>query len=328
MCRSRMQVYAARIFPIAFISILAVAVSSALSPDRRLLALVPPGSQVVAGIAASHVGGQPDSFLLITHNNAVDLQDFFALTGSDASRSIHQVIFTAAADRASDLTEHSLLASGHFDRAKIFRSAGGKGANLSQYRGIPVLVVSPFERERGTFYDMRGLVVIDSDVVLFGTLITVQQELDRHMDRSPSDSSIVERLSRMRGDDETWCLLATSGHGDEIQNALRQLDPTLAGMVENGGAFQFGIRYGVHIEFEYEISAASLANAQDVSESLAISLGGAIPNASSFFREPGINKNVDVIHGVVKVSRQRYEAWLAGLSANMLHGSVFLHLEK
>ena len=192
----------------------------------------------------------------------------------------------------------------------------------------PVLVVSPFERERGTFYDMRGLVVIDSEIILFGTLITVQQELDRHMDRSPSDSSIVERLSRMRGNDQTWCLLAASGHEDEIQNALRQFDPTVAGMVENGGAFQFGTRYGVHIEFEYEISAASLANAQDVSESLVISLGGAIPNSFSFLRQPGIYKNVDVIRGVVKVSRKRYEAWLAGLSANMPHESVPLHLAK
>jgi len=52
--------------------------------------------------------------MLVTHNNTVDLADFFALSGADSSRSIHEVILLAAADGTGGLGEHSLLASGHF----------------------------------------------------------------------------------------------------------------------------------------------------------------------------------------------------------------------
>jgi hypothetical protein len=34
----------------------------------------------------------------MTHNNTVDLEDFYALTGADSSRTIHQIIFVAVAD--------------------------------------------------------------------------------------------------------------------------------------------------------------------------------------------------------------------------------------
>jgi hypothetical protein len=266
-------------------------------------------------MAAPQSGGQPGSFLIVTRNNTDDLQDFFALTGSDESRRIHQVILTAAGDRTGSLSEHSLLASGHFDEDRVFRPAGGDGGSLTQYRGVPVLVVPPFDRERSTFKDMRWFAVLESDVVLFGTLATVQQELDRHLDGSTSDPSIVQRLNRMRRSDAIWCLLAASAHGDEIQNALGKLNPALAGMVENGGAFQFGIHYGAHVEFEYEVTAPSNANAQDISNSLATSLRGPTAKASSRLLRTGIAKNGDPVHAVVKVSRQRYEAWLAEIPA-------------
>jgi hypothetical protein len=311
-----MQVRAVRVLLMALIPLFAGASSSALSPDPRLLALVPPGSQIVAGMAAPQSGGQPGSFLLVTRNNTTDLQDFFALTGSDESHTIHQVILTAAADQTGNLTEHSLLASGHFDQPRVFQSAGMNGASQSKYRGIPVLVVPPFERERSTLKDMRWFVVLGSDLVLFGTLATVQLELDRHLDGSASDPSIVQRLNRIRRNDEIWCLLAALAHGDEIHNALGELNPALAEMVENGGAFEFGIHYGAHVEFEYEVTASSNASAKAVSQSLAISLGGPTANPSPLLLRPGIAKDSSVVHGVVKVSRLRYEAWLAEISAS------------
>jgi hypothetical protein len=267
-------------------------------------------------MAAPKSGDHPPSFLLVTRNNSADLQDFFALTGSDESRSIHQVILTAAGDRTGSLSEHSLLASGHFDQDRVFRSARGDSASQSKYRGVPVLVVPPFEREHSILKGMRWFVVLGSDVVLFGTLDTVQQELDRHLDRSASTPSIVERLNRLRRNDEIWCLLGPSARGDEIYNTLGELNPALADMVENGGAFQFGIHYGAHVDFEYEVTASSNASAQAVSQSLAISLGGPTANPSTLLLRPGVAKDISVVHGVVKVSRSRYETWLAEISAD------------
>ena len=99
-----------RRLPILSFPFILVGIATA-SPDPRLLSLVPPGAQLVAGIIAPPTQGQPDNFVLMTHNNTVDLEDFYALTGADDSRTIHQIVFVAMTDNSGQLTEHSLLVS-------------------------------------------------------------------------------------------------------------------------------------------------------------------------------------------------------------------------
>lgn len=79
-----------------FFSMIGVDLSSAMSPDIRLMSLIPPGSEVIAGIRAPLVGGLPSNYLFITKDNRIDLADFIAMSGSDQSRIINQVIFTAS----------------------------------------------------------------------------------------------------------------------------------------------------------------------------------------------------------------------------------------
>jgi hypothetical protein len=296
-------------------SFFAVAISSAVSPDPRLLPLVPPGAQIVAGMSAPSGKGQPDSFLLITHNNTVDLDDFFALSGVDDSRTIHQIIFVAAADRTGNLGEHSLLVSGHFDQSRIFRSAVDGGASIDAYRGTSVLAVKPFAREPGAIKQVRWLAIFEPNVVIFGTIASVQQELDRHLAGSVPDSSLLQRLGRLRREDETWCLLASAARSAEIRNALEAVDPRLAALVQNGGGFQFGIHFGGHVEFEYEVTPSSGANAQVVGHSLGQSLAGPGAGASSFSARPDTTAGGDSVHGVVQLSKNRYDAWLKEVSA-------------
>ena len=66
------------------------------SPDPRLLQLIPPESRIVAGMISPTQTGQLSSFLLVTQSNELDHKDFLALTGGDASLSIHAVVFVAA----------------------------------------------------------------------------------------------------------------------------------------------------------------------------------------------------------------------------------------
>lgn len=117
--------------------------SSAAPPDPRLIALVPPRTPVISGINAMPHELQPDYFVLLSHNNAVDLQDLLALYGADGSRAIRQVVFVAIANTDGELREHSLLVSGRFDQARIYKSATESGAILIHYRGIPVLEIEP-----------------------------------------------------------------------------------------------------------------------------------------------------------------------------------------
>ena len=85
------------------------------------------------------------------------------------------------------------------------------------------LVLQPLERNRGTSNEVRWLAVIESNVAVFGTIASVQQELDRHLDHSAADLSLRQRLARLRRDDETWCVLAAFVHNYETRRALGSL---------------------------------------------------------------------------------------------------------
>jgi hypothetical protein len=304
---------ASKLLLIVLFGFFAVAPVPAVTPNSRLLSLVPPAAAVVAGMRASSTGSQPGNFLLITHNNSIDLDDFIALTGVDPSRLIEQVIMVAAEDGRGGLTEHSLLASGHFNQALIGRSAAGGSA--TRYRGIPVTVVQPFARERAHFNDVRWLAMIDSDVTLFGSITMVKQELDRYLSRSVADPFLVQRLARLRADDDTWCVLTRHVYSDTIGAVLELLDAKLADSLQDGDTFLFGIHYGRRVEFEYEFNTPRSVGADAVSRSLVQSLAGQDVADTSQFSASAVGRNDRVVHGALKVSRARYDAWLEEVTA-------------
>jgi hypothetical protein len=297
---------------LAFLACLAVRGSSAA--DLKLLSLVSPGAQIVARIGAPSSPSSTDNFVLMTHNSGIDLKDFYALTGADSTLVIHELIFVAAADTAGQLSEHSLLAGANFDRERIYRSAVDNGSAATRYRGVPVLVIKPFAREHGEFSEVRWLAILEPDMLLFGSIASVQQELDRYLTGSAVDPRLAARLSRLRRTDATWCVLSVPAWSPEIRGALAVIDPQLAAGLKDGDAFQFGIRYGRHVEFEYEITTNSSTATRSISDTLAQSLVGPEKGLALL---PPIDMSTDnnTVRGIIKVSMTRYNAWLAEVSA-------------
>ena len=306
MTRHGKQKLAIPFFPFIFVGL------AAGSPDSRLLSLVPPSAQMVAGISAPSQPGQPDNFVLMTHNNSVDLEDFFAITGGDGTQIVHQIVFVAMSDNKDQLSEHSLLADGQFDQQKLFKSATGGGATETHYRQIPVLEIQPFARERRVFNDVRWLAVLDSNVLLFGTVAIMRLELDRHLDGSSTDATLSRNLAHLRSKDETWCVLSAPTPNDEIQRALATLNPQLAELAQSGEAFEFGIHYGRRVEFEYEVTAPSAAASHAALSPLIEPPTESVERASLL---PALNitGEANAFHGVVEVSTSRYKEWLSGI---------------
>ena len=305
----------------ALLAIFAVPASWALAVDQKLLSLVPPGAAVVAGMDTPPPKDQPGSFVLITHNNTVDLQDFFALTGVDSRRFVRHAIFVAMHGETSQLGEHSMMAHGQFDQARIYKSAIDGGATLFQYRGIPVVEIEPFAREQAEFHDSRWLAIVDSDLLLFGTIASVRQELDRDLDRSVADPVLEHKLSRFRHDDETWCVLSSANQYPEIEKALSGLDPKLAEVVGKADDFQFGIRYRKQVEFEYEATTTSRTATRALSDSLRESLAGPGKGAS-LLASPVTKSDSSSARGVVKIPLGRFSNWLKEASAPVQKGST------
>lgn len=287
---------------------------SALSPDPRLLSLVPPDSQIVAGGTAPSRPGQGLHFLLIARANHIDFDDFVALVGTDPSHGIREVVFTAtASDPAGNSQQHSLLASGHFDSTRIFASTGAS-SKMSRYHGIPILQVDPFERERAFFPNKRLLAFIDSRVAIFGTAPSVQQEIDRYLTAATPDASITQRLEPLRSTDETWCLISSVALESDILRMMEKLDPAFGELIQNSHSIQFGTRMGRQFEVEYVVNAAPLSDAEDISNSQ-IPIDNAPPGRWSFSsRTVAIPTNA--LRGIVKISKSRYDKWLGEFAAH------------
>ena len=282
----------------------AVVGASSLTLDLRLIQLVPPESQIIASTHFHWPGGQPRSFLLITINNRIDLEDFYAVTGADASRLIDQVVFLAAADADGTLSEHSLLLGGHFNRDAIFRFAESGNARTESYRGEAVLVVPPLARERTKFNQLRWLAILDSDIAIFGTRDSVQRELDRKIANSRPDQSLMERLNRLGHRDEAWCMLPAPSEGGAIASLLDKLDPRLAAVARDGGSMQYGVHFGRRVEITASSNIAALEGSNSASDH---ATSHSRPTHYLLADSP---RDGGGIIAVVKISRRRYDEWL------------------
>ena len=302
-------------FVMLLFSVISAGTAWAISADAKLLSLVPPGAEIVAGITAPRSPDQPDSFVLTTHNNTVDLEDFYALTGADSTRIIHQIVFVAMTDGNGQLSEHSLLVYGHFDQPHLFKSAADGGATATSYHRIPVLEIAPFARERGTFNDARWLAVLDSSVLIFGSISNTRLELDRYLARSQPDASLLRRLARLRSNQQTWCILSSSVRtlsspalDQQIRSVLSTLNPELAELSQLGDEFEFGVHYGRHVEFEYDVTMASTQeNRSDQASHLPSPLE---PAKNALLPELNTVSNAHRLHGVIVVPVLRYNRWL------------------
>jgi len=313
--------HANRTLAMLLFSLISVAMTWA-SPDPKLLSLVPPGTQIVAGVSNPMLHGRTDGFLLMSDEDVVDHRDFISLTGVDDSLIIDQMLFVAGGGDTSESREHGLLMCGHFDQARIFKAALENGAGVSEFRGIRVLVQRPLGRELGTFKGVRWLALIDSTLALFGTISSVQQELDRHLAGSAVDPALMQKLARLRPDDATWSVLGAVQPNDQVKHVLGSLDPTLSNLVQDGDSVQFGVRYGKQVEVEYEITSPSSASAQANLNSLTHSPIGGNLKGSLLLPHQDMTGDSASVRGVVNVAMTRYKAWLVEVAQPAVFGEA------
>jgi hypothetical protein len=218
-------------------------VASALSPDPKILSLIPHNVEIVDGSGASPSKAGLISFLVFRSENAIDLRDFRGLVGVDDSKAIRQIFLVGRTARPSPRFEHSLIALGRFNVGRVYKAAIQNGARPREYRGVEILELAPFSRDGASVNELRWLAVLGSDLAVFGTTSQVCEELDRYLDHVPPDSILVQKLTRMRRDDDTWCLFANLVEKDEIWQALASLDPHILDLARDDWQFQFGIHY-------------------------------------------------------------------------------------
>jgi hypothetical protein len=296
----------------------------ALSPNERLLRMVPPNSPEVAGFRAPTEERSAKYYMVITLWNRLDLDDFLALTGADPERRIHEAVFVSGALDEDEWGTHSLLVQGTFNpEMMMLRLPDGTRVRRHTYRNIPVLVVQPFERERKYLKEVRWLALLDSHFAVFGTIDSVKQEVDRDLDGSSVDSSLTERLSRLNTKNGTWSIVADAKSVTIMTSTMDRLDSKLGRLASFCQSMQIGIQLNgrARLEYEFEVSGLQLERQKPAIAPKAPAVGLSFLNSPT--ESPATRTaRAAIVRGVLKISRDRYERWLADVDMAVMQHST------
>jgi len=294
--------------------------------NSKLLSLVPPGAEIVAGFE-NHLGGHRlGRLLLSTHNDRLDLDDWRALAGVDNKRVIDEVIEVAASSPSGRLTEHLLLVAGRFDRERIFKAAELNGAERRVYEGGTVLLIKPFAREQGEMLDTRWLVILNDRIAMLGTQTMVQNALHRYAAHTDIDMPLMERLSQLRRDVSSWTVLVGTPKTEEGLLST-QPNSVLTRLLDGAEVLMIGTRFGAKIRVDFSLQGRSDHQSEFLTQK-------ATSFADVFAKEPllrsgslqqkqrrfeSLSFEQDRIQGSVSLSEQEFQRWheLGGFARNL-----------
>lgn len=232
--------------------------ASAAPQQSRLLRLVPAGAQIVAGIEDPHNPDSHGRLLLVTHNDNLDFEDWIARTGVDDTRRVDEVIEVAGSSERGELAEHLLLVAGRFDAERIFAAAQRNGAREALYKDTRVLAIDPMEREKDALRETRWMAMLDGgSVAVFGTERMVREAIDRFEERSGVNATLAQRMSRLRGDVNSWDVLAMPSDVLARHIGLGKMNAEWSGALAGSDELVLGIHYGAKARLDFAVHSAT-----------------------------------------------------------------------
>ena len=285
--------------------------------EDRLLRLVPANAAIVAGIQDPHDGDQRGRLLIVTNNNNVDVNDWIALAGVDGRQQVDRLITVAMPSSRGDLAEHLLLARGSFEGGRILNQAERNGGGRSEYRGVRIVELKPFQREEKGMIDTRWLTVLDDNTAIFGTPAIVKSALDRYLSSSVADAALVKQLMTLRPDVNCWSILALPGA--VLARHLR------AGVVDETGAMLLrrisNVAVGMHYGSKERVDFAMRTNSPEAATALAAAMDGRshlMPIADTLrARRAAVSVKQNEVRGSVRVKDKEFGSWLAAVYARL-----------
>ena len=224
--------------------------------NSKLLSLVPPGAELVAGFENHTNGHSYGRLVLATHNDGLDLDDWRALAGVDSKRSVDEVIEVAATAPTGALTEHLLLVAGRFDKERIFNSAELNGAVRRECDGETVMLIKPFARELMEMPETRWLVILDGRIGMFGSQSMVQRALHRYTTHADIDMPLMERLAQLRTDVTSWNVIVASPKSEGSLNKT-QPNSALTRLIEGAEVLTVGTSFGSKVRVDFSLHAGN-----------------------------------------------------------------------
>jgi hypothetical protein len=289
-----------------------VSLSSAASPaNSRLICLVPPGAQIVAGFENYRDPRHHGQLVLATRNNRLDLEDWQAIAGVDHRRRFEEVVEVAYSPVGGMLTEHLLLVAGKFNSERIYRSAELIGAKRSAFEGQALLEIEPFAREKGKMLATRWLVILGDRVAMLGTPLLVQSAIHRYLNRVDTDMALRERLAQLPPDVSSWNVL-TSLPKARTEYTVAQAKSPWARFFEEADVLMVGVRFGPKIRVHFSLHASG-DRGQEFFKRKAVTFASVF-GAGRNGRRPSVRLmdvavDSDHVQGSVELSREQFDTW-------------------
>lgn len=284
--------------------------------NSKLLSLVPPGAEIVAGFEnqpALHGHGQ---LLLTTHNNRLDLDDWQALAGVDHKRVVQEVIEVAASPTGGGkLTEHLLLVAGRVDTERIFSAAHLNGAEKSEFEGQMVMLIPPFTREKTEMPETRWLIILDSRIAMLGTPLLVQGALRRYLSHADTDMPLLERLSQLPNDVGSWNVLVSPRRAPTDYTVAQPTSPW-ARLLQGAEVLMIGARFGSRVRIDLSFHARGESGQEFLTEK-AESFAEVFASGPSDGRSPRPSQNrlgnlrlePNHLEASIELSQAQFEQW-------------------
>jgi hypothetical protein len=282
----------------------------------RLLRLVPANAAIVSGIEDPHHGDQSGRLLFVTDNNNADLNDWIALVGVADRQEVDGLVEVAMPSPRGDLADHLLLARGSFEGGRILNQAERNGGGRSEYRGVRIVELKPFQHEAKEMTDTRWLTVLGDNTAIFGTPVMVMRALDRYLSSSATDGALAKRMMTLRRDVNCWSILAMPGAvlARHLPAGVVVSSDTLLRGVSN---VTVGVHYGSKERVDFSIGT----NSPEAATALAAAMDGRshlLPIADTLqARFSGVSVEQNEVRGSVRVKDKEFGSWLAAVYARL-----------
>lgn len=207
--------------------------------DTGLLALLPAGSRVVAGIDVdSSRNSEFGQFVLANmKTNDPNFQSFVDQTGFDPRRDLQTVLFGSAASPSST-AQSVLLLRGNFDQERIKATVAAKGVTSTSFEGVPIYSGGAHHGETAFAFPEIGVAAV-------GNLAALQEVIGNRANPSVLDSHLRDAITAESANNDAWfvSLVAGSSLPPQMQSeAPQQLKGSqmLQSVLESSGGLQFG----------------------------------------------------------------------------------------
>lgn len=238
------------------------AVSTFAAVDQTLLALVPPGTKIIASVDISQArNSQIGQYMLSRmHSEDHSFEELIQQTGFDPRRDLQSFVFASTGSGTDGSRPNfAVIVRGTFDQSRIRAMAKTKGASIQSYRGVDLFL-------NDSDHPPTAFAFADAGVLVMGDVATVEQVLANRGNPTSLDPGLQQLVSSAGANNDAW--FASLMPGAYLANHVRhELNQPAAGqalnsLLEASG----GIQFGEQVRLSFDGTARSPKDAQSLGD--------------------------------------------------------------